>query len=96
MLSVFASRETSRNSSCGRLSNSVAADYRLPWGPKGIGLVFGKFDGERHEEISFVSNGASNGFEFGARGGFGGDAREGATAGAIRALGRRLRQRDHE
>ncbi|HUN94666.1 MAG TPA: hypothetical protein VMU69_00315 [Bradyrhizobium sp.] len=39
-----------------------------PGGPYQIGLVFKKFDGDRNEEISFVSNGANDGIGFGARG----------------------------
>ena len=76
-----------------RLRNLVAVGYRLSLGGAGAGLLL---DGDRHEETGFDRSIARDGCGFGFRGGYAGKGCQGAAAGAVRALGFRLRQRAHE
>src|SRR5271156_633400 len=80
---------------CSKLSpslrNSVAVRCRLPLGEPEPGLIL-KGDGDGHEKNSLVGNGAGNDHGFGSCGGYAGQGRESATAGAVRSLGYRVRQ----
>src|SRR5205085_6422479 len=78
-------------------SSKLALGYEIqlqsgvacPWGAAGAGADPLKVNGDLNEKNRLVSNGAGNGIGFGSCGGYAGQGRESATAGAVRALGSR-------
>src|SRR4030081_2659142 len=80
MLVFFASRNGCRVPDCNHVTEFGCSRLSLASGGSETGLF--KDDGDRHEEIGFVSNGAGNGIGFGSRRGHGREACQGAAAGS--------------